>query len=73
MDFRIIFKTGRNPKMGLTKIAVDGPAELVDGRWDLEALVEHGALALQAHVFGPTDESGHVTLGENVLAWNDGK
>jgi len=35
--------------------------ELVDGRGDLEALVEDGALTLDAHVLGPTDETAEVT------------
>ncbi len=35
--------------------------KLVDGRGDLQTLVEHGTLTLDADVFGPLDETGEVT------------
>lgn len=45
-------------------------AELVDWWWDLQARLQHNALALDANVFGPTDEAGQVTFWLDVLAWN---
>jgi hypothetical protein len=41
-------------------VLADGLGELVDGRGDLEALVEDGALALDADVLGPLDEAGEI-------------
>mmetsp|Transcript_9378 Transcript_9378/g.22878 ORF Transcript_9378/g.22878 Transcript_9378/m.22878 type:complete len:266 (+) Transcript_9378:240-1037(+) len=41
-------------------VLADGLRELVDGGGDLEPLVEDGALALDADVFGPSDESAEV-------------
>ena len=37
-------------------------AELVDHWWDLETLLENGALTLDADILGPLDEAGQVTL-----------
>lgn len=39
----------------------NGLGELVDGRGDLKTLVEDGTLTLDAHVFGPTNETAEVT------------
>jgi len=35
--------------------------ELVDGGRDLKTLVKHGTLTLDAHILGPTDETGEIT------------
>lgn len=37
-------------------------------RRDLEALVENDLLALEADVFGPLDEAGHIPHRLDVLA-----
>ena len=37
-------------------------AELVNHWWDLETLLENGALTLHADILGPFDEAGQVTL-----------
>lgn len=44
-------------------------AELVDHWWDLQALLEDGALALEADIFGPLDEAGQITLWLDVATW----
>jgi len=35
--------------------------KLVDGRGDLKTLVQHGALTLDAHVFGPSDKTAEIS------------
>lgn len=49
-------------------VLVEGVVELVESRRDLEALVEHDLLALQADVFGPLHEVGEVALGLHIAA-----
>ncbi len=49
-------------------VLVKDTGELVDGRWDLEAHLEDGLLALQADVLGPLDEARKVALGLDGLA-----
>lgn len=44
-------------------VLVQGVVELIDGWWDLEALVKDDLLALEADVFGPFHDMGEVTLG----------
>lgn len=41
--------------------------ELVDGWWDLEAVEQDALLSLDAHVLGPSDETGEV-LGLHDIA-----
>lgn len=50
------------------RVAVESVRELRDGRWNFEAHVEDLALALQAHVFGPSHHAGEVALRLDVLA-----
>lgn len=50
-------------------VLVKDVGELSDGRGDLETLVEDDALALEANVLGPLDETGHVHLGADVTTW----
>ena len=52
-------------------VLVEGVRKLSDRGWDLESLVQDDLLALQADVFGPLDEAGHVPCGLNILAWID--
>jgi len=47
--------------------SVEGHCELVDGRRDLEALLEDGLLPLQDDVLGPSDEAGQIALGLDIL------
>jgi hypothetical protein len=44
--------------------------ELGNGGWDLETLVQNDLLPLEADVFGPFDETGEVSLGSDILAWD---
>ena len=48
--------------------AVQRHRELVDGRRNLETLLKDGLLPLEDDVLGPSDESGQVALGLDVLA-----
>jgi len=47
---------------GGSGLLVQALAELVDHWWDLETLLENGALTLDADILGPLDEAGQVTL-----------
>ena len=47
---------------GGSLVLVKSLGELVDGRGDLEALVEDGTLTLDAHVLGPLHEAGEVAV-----------
>merc|ERR1719481_285528 len=47
--------------------SVQGHGELVDGRRDLETLVQDGSLPLQDDILGPPDETGQIALGLDVL------
>ena len=48
-------------------VLVQGLGELVDCRRDLEAVLQHAVLALQAHVLGPAHKAGEVALGLDVV------
>jgi hypothetical protein len=54
-----------------TSILVQGAGELVDGRGNLQALLEDGALALEADVERPLDVASQITLGLDIVT--DGK
>merc|ERR1711908_83347 len=47
---------------------VKSVAELVDCRWNLDALQERHLTALQANALGPFHEARQVTLGENIAS-----
>jgi len=47
-------------------ISVDGGGELVQCRRDLESLEEDSLLSLEDDVFGPSDESGQISLGLDI-------
>lgn len=49
-------------------VLVQGAGELVDGRRDLQAALQDGALALEADVLGPADHAGQVALGLDIVA-----
>ena len=49
-------------------VLVQRVRELVDGRRDLEAVLQHAVLALEAHVLGPANKAGQVALGLDVIA-----
>lgn len=42
--------------------------ELVDGRRNLESLLEDGSLSLKFDVFWPSDESGQVSFWLDILS-----
>ena len=44
-------------------VLADGLGELVNGWWDLQALVENGTLTLDAHVLGPAHEAAKIAAG----------
>jgi hypothetical protein len=48
-------------------VGINGVGELVDGWWDLEAVEQDALLSLDAHVLGPSDETGEV-LGLHDIA-----
>jgi hypothetical protein len=48
-------------------VLVQNLGELVDGRRNLEALVQDLLLALKTDIFGPLDETRKIALGLNVL------
>jgi hypothetical protein len=52
----------------LTGLFVQSLRELVDWWWNLQTLLQNGLVALDAHIFGPTHETGQVTFGLDVLA-----
>ncbi len=49
-------------------VLVQSLGELVDGRWHLQAVLEHTVLALKTHVLRPSHEARKITLGLNVVA-----
>lgn len=49
-------------------LLVQSLGELVDWGRDSQTLLENGLLALDADVLGPSDETGQITLGLDVLA-----
>lgn len=51
-----------------SSVLVQGLGELVNGRGNLQALVEDLLLALKTDVVGPLDEAGDIALGLDVLA-----
>jgi hypothetical protein len=51
----------------ITGLFVQGLAELVDCRGNLQSLLEHCLLALDANVFGPFDETAKIPLGLDIL------
>jgi hypothetical protein len=57
-------------KLG-SSLFVKGLVELVDGRGDLQTLQQNRLLALKANVLGPSHETSQITLGLNVLAWQN--
>jgi hypothetical protein len=50
----------------LTLVGINGVGELVDGWWDLEAVEQDALLSLDAHVLGPSDETGQVLFHDNI-------
>lgn len=52
-------------------ILIQGAVELVDRRWDLQALLQDGALALQTDIQRPLDVASQVALGLDIIT--DGK
>lgn len=42
-------------------------AELVNWWWNLQTLLEYSLLPLDTDVFGPSHETGEITLGLNIL------
>lgn len=52
----------------LTGLSVErAAAELVDWRWDLQTLVQHGTLTLETNVSRPAHETGEITLRLHIL------
>lgn len=51
-----------------TGVAVKSGSELVDGWWNLQALLENSGLTLETDVLWPFDESGDVLLWLDVLS-----
>jgi len=51
-----------------TSILVESTVELVNGRRNLEALLEDSLLALKADILRPTNESSQIPLGGQRLA-----
>lgn len=51
-------------------VLVDRMSELSHRRWNLEALVKHGALTLDAHVLGPFDKAGEITASRADISTN---
>merc|ERR1712064_178259 len=49
-------------------LTVQRLVELVDGRRNLQTLVQDGPLTLQTHILGPLDEPGKVGLRLDILA-----
>lgn len=48
-------------------VLLERQTELVDGRRDLEALLQDGALTLQTDVLGPLNEAGQIAFVLNIL------
>lgn len=55
----------------LTRLAVQSLSELVDCRRNLQTLVEDGALPLQADITRPFHKACQITLGLNILAYEE--
>ena len=51
-----------------TLVGIQSLGEVVDGRRDLQALLQDGALALQTHVTRPLDKAGQVAHRRQVAA-----
>ena len=51
-----------------TSVLIYSAGELVDGRRDLETLVQHPALTLKTDILGPLDKAGKVLLGLDVVS-----
>ena len=43
-------------------VLVDGLGELIQSWWDFESIQDDSLLSLVEDVFGPSDETGHVSL-----------
>jgi hypothetical protein len=50
-----------------SSVLVQNLGELVDGRRNLEALVQDLLLALKTNILGPLDEASEITLGLDIL------
>lgn len=55
-------------QLSLTLVSVNSSLELVNGRGNLKSLEEDSLLSLNPNVFGPSDESGEVSLGLDVAS-----
>jgi hypothetical protein len=57
----------QNLEQGGSSILVQSVGKLVDHRGDLQAVQQNTVLSLEANIFGPANEVGHIALGGDIL------
>ncbi len=50
-----------------TGVLVQSVSKLVDHGRDLQAIQQNTVLSLEANIFGPANEVGHIALGGSIL------